>query len=443
MDSKLKTFTITTFGCKVNQYESFCIADDFVKNGLKKVSFNSQADIYIINTCTVTNRTDYKSRNAIRKALRFKEVNPHTKVIVTGCYSHLNSQQIATLGDVDYILDNKAKGSVFDIMENGTAHKLSACSNNVEEELFQELFTDEMPDKARAFIKIQDGCNFFCSYCIVPFARGKPRSRKPYYIIHQIKRLVTNGYKEFVIAGINLGLYGKDLITDNENTEKYTLTKILTLIEKIQGVVSIRISSIEPQLIDDELLQYIKSSSKLCPHFHIPLQSGSDTLLKSMKRSYSTDDYASLINEIKTINPNAAIGTDIILGYPGETDSYFEDTYEFVNRLPLTYAHIFPYSPRKGTSAASMPLRQNSKKVKERCRIMAELISTKKKEFIDSLISQKIYLNGVLEEKNDDDYWTALSDHYIRIYVKKHRCYKGDYVKLQAIDRIYDGILVD
>ena len=425
----------------MNQYESSCIADDFIKNDYRLVPFNSQADIYIINTCTVTNRTDFKSRNAIRKALKRKAYNPSVKIVVTGCYSELNKKQIESLGDIDLILGNEAKGSIYELIRQVSLSPHSINKPVTASGAFKETTTDVIPGRVRAFVKIQDGCDLFCSYCIVPYARGKPRSRKPHHIIEQIKKLVASGYKEFVIAGINLGLYGKDFVYDSPEEENYDLSKMLSEIEKVKGVIRIRLSSIEPQLIDDKLLDYFKKSDKLCPHFHIPLQVGSDALLESVKRLYRCEEYAQLLRTIKHIIPDAAIGTDIILGLPGETDKHFRETYEFIEKLPITYAHVFPYSKREGTAAASMPEQVKQVTAKERCRIISELVETKKKDYIDKLIETNTVLGGVLESKTNN-YWTALSDHYIRIYLRDNNNKEGDYIRLPAFAEKADGIEV-
>ncbi|NQT64814.1 MAG: MiaB/RimO family radical SAM methylthiotransferase, partial [FCB group bacterium] len=268
----MKKVAAITFGCKVNQYETSCIVDDFTQAGYQITEFDKPADIYIINTCTVTNRTDYKSRNAIRKALKQKQINPNVKVIVTGCYSQRKKKEIEKLGDVDLIVDNNSKSKIFEKINSET----SIFSDINDQHNFDEMSTTKMLDNTRAFIKVQDGCDYFCAYCAIPYARGHSRSRKKNNILDQIQKLVDNGYKEFVLGGINLGLYGAE--------SGYSLAKLLYEIEKIAGVELIRLSSIEPQLITDELLEYFTKSKKICHHFHIPLQVGCDELLSKMGR---------------------------------------------------------------------------------------------------------------------------------------------------------------
>lgn len=423
-----KRVTVCTLGCKVNRYESACITDSFLKNNYELVSFNADADIYIINTCTVTNRTDFKSRNAIRRALMKKNKIKGSKVIVTGCYSELNRQQIEKIGNIDLITGNDDKQSIYELIKG-----LAAKNTDTQ---FSEMITDSMPERVRAFIKIQDGCDSFCSYCIVPYARGKPRSSTPEKVIQQVMRFIDAGYKEFVITGINLGLYKSTL----------SLTQLLERIETIEGVKRLRLSSIEPQLIDKSMLDYLKNSAKVCPHFHIPLQSGNDEILKRMKRQYSTQEYAALLERIREIIPDAAIGTDILLGFPGETEEHFDSTYRFIYNLPLTYAHIFPYSKREGTDAAEMPSQVLHSVTKERCKKLSALIENKKNIYIQTLIDNETVLTGVLEnkvkiEKETEPYWTALSDHYIRMYVCGNTHGEGDLVSVKAVKKAQDGVI--
>jgi len=313
----MKKVAAITFGCKVNQYETACILDDFQKAGYEITEFKNLADVYIINSCTVTNRTDYKSRNAIRKALEFKKNNPDIKVIVTGCYVQINREKVKELGPVDLIVDNNQKNRIFDFLNNDLPEFTDIFSVFD----FAELSTANIPDKARAFIKVQDGCNYFCAYCTVPYGRGNPRSRDPMNVIKQVETLVASGYKEFVLGGVNLGLYGL------EKQDKYHLPELLKDLEQIEGVEIIRLSSIEPQLFNDELFNYLRDSKKIAPHFHIPLQSGSDTILKRMHRHYRVMEFRLLLEKLLELFPAAAVGLDIIAGLPikysGKPMSYY------------------------------------------------------------------------------------------------------------------------
>ena len=404
----MKKIAIITFGCKVNQYESACIVNQFTKNGYKQVDFTNEADVYVINSCTVTNRTDYKSRNAIRKALLQKEKNPKVKIVVTGCYAQRNYDEIKKLGDIDFIIDNNKKGSVYDILKNNR----SLCFQNILKATeFSELSTDNLPEKSRAFIKIQDGCDYYCTYCAIPYARGHSRSRKKENVINQIKMLTQNGYSEFVLGGINLGLYGKDLY------QNYDLSDLLYDLEKIHEVKLIRLSSIEPNLFTKKLLNYFKNSQKIAHHFHIPLQSGNDEILKRMKRKYDTALFKNKIHKIKEIFPDAAFGFDVIIGFPGETEENFISTYEFLNSLPFAYLHLFIYSKRDDTPAAQMDDFVNGSISQKRSKMLKNLADKKLKNYKDFLITNKIKLSGIIE-KSTDDYQTILSDHYVRLYLK-------------------------
>ncbi|NQV17088.1 MAG: tRNA (N(6)-L-threonylcarbamoyladenosine(37)-C(2))-methylthiotransferase MtaB [Armatimonadetes bacterium] len=430
-----KKIAAITFGCKVNQYETTCILDDFIQAGLQVVDYSEPSDVYIINTCTVTNRTDYKSRNAIRKALKEKEKNPDIQVIVTGCYSQRNYQQIRELGNIDLIIDNNNKGKILECINRVDANYFKNISEASE---FEELSYSSMNDKTRAFIKVQDGCDYYCAYCAVPFARGHSRSRKKENVLNQIEKLVRNGYKEFVLVGINLGLYGRE----NKN-EKYFLSHLLYDIEAIEGVELIRLSSIEPQLFTNDLLVFLEDSKKLCPHFHIPLQVGCDELLKKMGRDYTTNDFKKLIKKIHKLLPNSAIGIDVIAGLPGESDKLFLRTYEYLSGLDFTYLHVFSYSQRPGTKAAKMKEQVHGKIIKERSRKLLELSEKKLQNYLDFILKKNVPIKGVIETQTKG-FWTALSDHYVRVYLKnKNEDLSEKFFHFFPIGKKYKGIEVN
>lgn len=425
----MKKIASITFGCKVNQYETSCIVDDFTKVGYQACSFDEPADVYIINTCTVTNRTDYKSRNAIRKALNQKQIDPSVKVVVTGCYSQRKKEEIIALGDVDLIVDNNSKSKIFENLNSGN----QIFRDITDQHDFDETSTTEMLDKTRAFIKIQDGCDYYCAYCVIPFARGHSRSRKKNNILYQIQKLIDNGYKEFVLGGINLGLYGIE--------SGYSLAKLLYEIEKIEGVELIRLSSIEPQLFTDELLEYFVESKKMCHHFHIPLQVGCDELLSKMGRRYSTEQFRNVITKLREIFPDVAIGIDVIAGLPGETEKLFQETYNFLSNLDFTYLHVFSYSKRSGTRAEKMKDHVNGKIIKQRSNELISISKNKLAEYTEFIIRNNIELKGVIEQKSRG-YWTALSDHYVRIFLKSDKDLEKKCLHLNPISKKYDGIEV-
>ncbi|MDD3050091.1 MAG: tRNA (N(6)-L-threonylcarbamoyladenosine(37)-C(2))-methylthiotransferase MtaB [Candidatus Cloacimonetes bacterium] len=427
----MKKVAIETFGCKINQYESACIIDPFLKNGYQLVGFNADADVYIINSCTVTNRTDFKSRNAIRKVLERKKHNPGIKLIVTGCYVQRNSEEVLELGDIDLLIDNNNKFAIFSILNDNNID----FGNILDYGHFEEMSTDNMIERSRAFIKVQDGCDFYCSYCAIPYARGHSRSRNPQKVLDQIVRLAEAGYKEFVLGGINLGLYGK------EKGDNYFLPDLLRDIESIDSVKKIRISSIEPQLIDEKMLEYFSSARKLCHHLHIPLQSASDRILKLMNRHYTTSEFKEKLSEINERLENAAFGLDVIVGFPGETDQDFEDAVNFLEELEFSYLHVFSYSKRPGTAAAKMRNHVNGKVIRERNAVLTKLSQNKTKNYAQHLVSENTLLEGIVEDKING-FWTALSDHYIRMYSDSGHVDKGDIISGNSANILNDGICV-
>jgi threonylcarbamoyladenosine tRNA methylthiotransferase MtaB len=428
---KTRKVAAITFGCKVNQYETACILDDFIQAGYELQKFSQPADVYIINSCTVTNRTDYKSRNAIRKALKQKQRNSNVKVIVTGCYAQLNKAEIEWLGAVDLVIDNNHKNEILKKLEEQD----NSFQDVLEAEYFADLSTSSMIDKTRAFIKVQDGCDYYCAYCTIPFARGHSRSRDAKTVLEQIKKLTCAGYREFVLGGINLGLYGREKLSD------YRLAHLLYDIEQISDVKMIRLSSIEPLLFDDELLEFLKKSNKICPHFHIPLQSGSDILLKKMNRHYTTAQFRQKLEVLREIFPDAAFGFDLVVGLPGETEQFFAETYRFLQELDFTYLHLFSYSKRPGTKAAEMKGQVNGRIIKERVNILKELSNKKTALYSKHLLDNQIRMRGIAETEQDG-YWTALSDHYMRIYQQKPKLQQGDIIQGNPTQIFRDGLLI-
>jgi threonylcarbamoyladenosine tRNA methylthiotransferase MtaB len=374
-----------------------------------------------MNTCTVTNRTDYKSRNAIRKALTQKEKNIKVKVIVTGCYSQRNYNEIMELGSIDLIVDNNSKGKIL-----GCINQVDALNfrDILETPEFEELSTTSMIDRTRAYIKVQDGCDYYCAYCAVPYARGHSRSRKKENVLKQIQKLTEEGYKEFVLGGINLGLYGR------EQNDNYFLSHLLTDIEKIEGVKLIRLSSIEPQLFSDDLLNFFRKSKKICPHFHIPLQIGCDEMLSHMGRKYTMSDFNSTIQSIRSIFPDAAIGIDVIAGLPGEIEELYQKTLDYLVSLDFTYLHVFPYSRRPGTRAEKMSGQVHGSDIKRRTKLLTKLSAKKTQEYVNFIVKNNIRLKGVIENKSNG-FWTALSDHYVRVFLKSKTELEKKYLHLK------------
>lgn len=426
----MKRAAIATLGCKVNQVESSSIAEQLSNLDYEIVGFRSPADLYIINTCTVTNRTDFKSRNLIRQALERKLKNPEVIIIVTGCYSQKERQEIVELGDIDLIVDNISK---IDVKSWLDAKKYTIKDIN-SEPFMPWININEMHDRSRAFLKIQDGCDYFCSYCAVPMGRGKPRSLPFSKLQEQAETLIQNGYSELVLTGVNLGLYC-------DQTNRIKLHHVVEYLASIDEKILIRLSSIEPDLWSDDLLQKIAVHSNVCPHFHIPLQSGSDVILKNMGRRYSSETVVNLVHELNNLRQDCAIGFDMICGFPGETEGDYQQSLELVHNLDIAYMHVFGYSKRKGTEAATMHNPIHGIDISRRVKEMIAVAMHKTDEYITKLVKNQVELKGVVENQNNG-VSTALSDHYIRIFQMEENLQKEEFMQGRGIKRYQDGILI-
>ena len=408
---------IATLGCKANQAESAIILDQF--GDFQLVPWQEEADIYIINTCTVTNRTDYKSRYLIRQALAQKAKNPFAKIVVTGCFAQRYPEEIAKMGNIDLLIDNQQKLNIADILA-GSNYEFMDIMQAKE---FAYKPTTKMYNRTRAFQIIQDGCDFNCAYCAVPYGRGRSRSATLEQVLQQAHLFVESGYKEIVLSGINLGLY-----KDGNND----LTDVLLRLNEIKGLELIRLSSIEPQLFNDKLINTLPLISKLCPHYHIPLQCGADTGLKRMRRRHSTTTTNKLTIKIWERIPYPAIGMDIITGFPGETEEEHQQTCSYLRSLPLAYLHIFSFSKRKGTPAFELP-NQIPKTIKNhRANELTQISRELTVAYTNSLVENNIPLRGIVE-KSANGYCEFLSDHYVRVRFSGN--YKpGDFVQIPSQD---------
>lgn len=340
----MPTVALHTLGCKVNFYDTEAIWRMFKSAGYEQVSFEEQADVYVINTCTVTNTGDKKSRQMIRRAVR---TNPDATVVVTGCYAQIAPEEIAAITGVDLVVGNDRKTKIVDLVQQvqGEQHPYQSVGNILKTREFEEMDVPFFEERTRASLKIQDGCNNFCTFCIIPYARGLIRSRKPENIVAQARKLAKAGYREIVLTGIHTGGYGADL-------DGYRLAHLLQELEKIDELYRVRISSIEASEIDPLLIDVIGSSKKMCKHLHIPLQAGNNFVLKRMNRHYTVEEYADKLQKLRQALPDVAITSDVIVGFPGETDEMFEDTFSFIRDQKFSQLHVFPYSARKGTPAA-------------------------------------------------------------------------------------------
>lgn len=394
---------IATLGCKTNAYESAAIVGQFDGQDVLVVPFDEPADLYIINTCTVTNRTDFKSRNLIRKALQQKALNPLAKVIVTGCYAQRSPGEIEAMGGVDLIVDNQSKLDIATILREGS-YQFGDIMNATE---FSYRPVSSMVDHSRAFQKIQDGCDFYCAYCAIPYARGHNRSAKLSDVVAQARLFVDSGYKEIVLGGVNLGLY-----RDGTNA----LPEVIQALHDIEGLQLIRLSSLEPQLITQEIISSLQHGEKLCPHLHIALQSGCDSVLGRMGRHYDTGQIRDLVDKLSSSIPSIALGFDVIVGFPGESLEEFEQTRKLLDALPIAYLHVFSYSKRKNTVAASLPNQVSAAEKSKRAAILTALSKRKKDLFMQRLINDQVDLRGICEA-HKDGYTTMLTDHYLRAYL--------------------------
>ncbi|MBQ1812793.1 MAG: tRNA (N(6)-L-threonylcarbamoyladenosine(37)-C(2))-methylthiotransferase MtaB [Bacilli bacterium] len=389
-----------TLGCKVNLYESEVIMNMFKKKGYEIVDFDSPSDIVIINTCTVTNTSDKKSRNIIRQAVKN---NPNAIIVVMGCYSQVRSEDIKSIPGVNIIIGNSNKSKVVDLVEEYIKNKENkTIIDNIMKTCFEPMELDKFETKTRAFVKIQDGCNNFCSYCIIPYSRGGIRSKEKEDVIKEITCLVNNGYKEVVLTGIHTGHYGKDKYD-------YDFSDLLNELCKIDGLLRIRISSIEITELDDKFMKVLENK-KIVDHIHIPLQSGCDKILKLMNRKYNTEYFYNKIEKIRSIRPDISITTDLIVGFPNETDNDFNDTCEFIKKVNFTKVHVFPYSRRKGTPADLMPNQIDESIKKLRVRKILELSKNLEIGYMKKFINTEV---EVLVETYEDGIVTGHTSNYI------------------------------
>jgi len=398
-----KRVSFYTLGCKLNQYETGNIRDKFIKNGYSVVNFGKQADISIINTCVVTQRAEFKSRQMIRRAIKY---SPQAFIIVVGCYAQINAEDISKIPGVNMILGSEEKFKVLDFLDGlNKTDKVFIKKSSNSCGLYKEEGNGYCTDRTRAFLKIQDGCNNYCSYCIVPYARGESRSRSISNIIDQAIYFTNSGFKEIVITGVNLAEYNDDC----------NLTSLVKKLININNVPRIRISSIEVNKIDDEFIDLIAGSEKICKHLHIPLQSGDSKILSLMKRKYTPEYYKRKIDKIVKKIPEIGIGTDVMVGFPGEKRENFENTLKFVKELPFSYIHVFGFSQRSGTEAENLPDKVNPDEIKERSQILRDIAMEKKKSFLYKNVGR---IEEVVFESEEKKIFSGFSSNYIRVKCK-------------------------
>mgnify|MGYP002711995017 CR=1 FL=1 len=403
------TFNIITLGCKVNQYESEAVEELFLQKGYEKAKEN--ADIYVINTCTVTNMSDRKSRQMISRARRD---NPEAVVAVMGCYSQVKPEEVAEIEGVDIVLGSRNKENVVDLCEDvlqnkNVSDKIIAPS---ESKSYEELEISNQTEMTRAYIKIQDGCNMYCSYCLIPYARGNIVSRDIPSIVKETKRLADNGFKEIVLTGIHVASFGKDF------DEDISLIDVIEAVAEVDGIERIRLSSMEPRHITREFLERMKDTGKACDHFHLSLQSGSDDVLKAMNRKYDTIIFKEKVDLIREVFPNAGLTTDIIVGFPGETEENHKNTMDFVDDIKFAKTHLFKYSPREGTRAAKMENQIDGNIKKERLHDLEKIEEKNRIEFLEKQLGKT--LEVLIETKSDlEGFSGGYSTNYLKVNVKE------------------------
>ena len=422
-----KTVSFYTLGCKVNQYETNAMEQQFIKNNYEIVENTQKADIYVINTCTVTNMAERKSRQMLR---RVKEINPSAVLVVCGCYAQVAKNELEQIPEIDIILGINEKNEIVQIVENYIEKMAEQDKKSQKAEIDdvskQKEFLDfgdvTYTEKNRAVVKVQDGCNMFCSYCIIPYARGRIRSRKIESVVSEIEKIAKEGIKEVVITGIHLASYGKDF------EENIGLIDLLEEINKIDGIVRIRLGSLEPKIITEEFMQRLIKLEKICHHFHLSLQSGCDNTLKRMNRKYTTSEFEEIVQRLRKYYNDVILTTDIIVGFPGETEEDFETTYNYLKKINFYKMHVFPYSPRKGTVAAKMPDQIQGDIKEKRSKKLIELSNENQKQYNQNLIGKDVEV--LFEEKNKEGYYKGHTQNYILVEYKTDEELENKIVKV-------------
>lgn len=433
-----KKVALHNLGCKVNAYEVEAMQQLLEEAGYEIVPFEPGADVYLINTCTVTNIADRKSRQMLHKA---KKMNPDAIVVATGCYAQADTEKLKEDTAVDLILGNNQKTQIVEALEEYEkehAKQVQVIEINHTKE-YEELSISSTAEHVRAYIKVQDGCNQFCTYCIIPFARGRVRSRKIEEVLSEVETLAAKGYKEVVLTGIHLSSYGVDFPKE----ERESLLSLIQAVSRVEGISRIRLGSLEPRIITEEFLEGIVKTGKVCPHFHLSLQSGCNKTLKNMNRRYSAQEYAEKCELIRKFYPAPALTTDVIVGFPQETEEDFEESYEFVKKIHFYETHIFKYSRRHGTKAASMDGQLTEAAKAQRSDRMLELHEIRAREYEEAMIGKKMEL--LLEEEIEIDgrpWYVGHSREYVRAVVSKTDAHRvNDLVTVKAVAFVRDHIL--
>lgn len=430
-----RTFATCTLGCKVNQYETDAMEQMLCRAGYEKVDFRDAADIYIINTCSVTNMADRKSRQMIHRA---KKKNPEGIVVACGCYIQAQADQHADFDEnIDLIIGNNKKKDIVTILDEYYRDNIKTAVidiNHTDE--YEELSIETVNEHTRAYLKIQDGCNQFCSYCIIPYVRGRIRSRKPEHVLEEVRNLSKNGYKEVVLTGIHLSSYGKDL-------EEGSLIEVIEEINKIEGIERIRLGSLEPRIITEEFAERLGKVEKICPHFHLSLQSGCDETLKRMNRHYSIEEYEHSLALLRKAFHEPALTTDVIVGFAGETEEEFAETVKALERMNLYEMHIFKYSVRKGTRAEKMPNQVPEQKKTERSNVLLAMTARHKEAYEAQWVGQEEeILAEEFVEFEGKTYLVGHTKRYVKVGIETKEDFTGQMVPVKILDKIDGNMLL-
>lgn len=420
-----------TLGCKVNHYETEAIWQLFKAAGYDRTEYESQADVYVINTCTVTNTGDKKSRQVIRRAVR---KNPDAVICVTGCYAQTSPAEIMAIPGVDIVVGTQDRTKMLDYIEQYRIERqpINGVGNIMKARVYEELDVPAFTDRTRASLKIQEGCNNFCTFCIIPWARGLMRSRDPKEVVRQATQLVESGYKEIVLTGIHTGGYGQDM-------KDYNLSMLLKDLEAVDGLKRVRISSIEASQITDEVIEVLRHSNIVVRHLHVPLQSGSDTVLKRMRRKYTMAQFAERIEKLREVLPNCSITSDVIVGFPGETEEEFMETYNFIRDNKFSELHVFPYSKRTGTPAARMEDQVDEEIKNERVHRLIELSNQLAKEYASMFDGDvlEVIPEETYNEDGQEGYLIGYTDNYLKVVFKGTEDMIGKIVKVKIAQAGY------
>ena len=431
-----------TLGCKTNQYETNGMIQKFIEAGYEICEIEENPDIYVVNTCTVTNMSDRKSRQALRKV---KEKNSNTIVVACGCYAQVAKDVLKEMPEIDIVLGNKEKKDIVKYVEeylkqqnkSGKQNIINAADISKQKE-FDEYGCITYTEKTRATIKIQDGCNNFCTYCLIPYARGRIRSRSRENILEEVQNIAQKGIKEIVLTGIHIASYGKDSEENEKCAEKsYRLIDLLEDLNKIDGIERIRLGSLEPTIITEEFVQRLKKLDKICNHFHLSLQSGCDETLKRMNRKYSTAEFKKVTELLRNNFENVNLTTDIIVGFPGETEKEFETTYKFLKDISFYKMHVFKYSKRDGTLAAKMPNQVDGKIQEERSKRLIKLSNNNQLNFNEKYIGKEL---DVLFEEKQGDFWVGHTKNYVVVKVKDEDNLENKILKVKAQSANFEEI---